>query len=118
MHAQWIFPLVLVSIGLGVTEIYAGPCAADLDKMQARIDSTLEAKAASGPFAKEGGFAGMSDQPTPRSMAAAEEKLGELSTQTVDAISHAMAEARAADSAGDKDACRSGLAQVQRLIGP
>jgi hypothetical protein len=96
----------------------AGPCSDAIDSMQARIDAKLEAKAAAGPTAKEGIAAGMSDQPTPRSIAAAEEKLGEISPQTVDAVRQGMAGARAADSAGDKSACEKALADVQRAIGP
>ena len=97
---------------------FAGPCSDAIDNMQARIDAKLEAKAAAGPTAKEGIAAGMSDQPTPRSMAAVEEKLGEISPQTVDAVGQAMARARAADSAGDKSACEQALADVERAIGP
>jgi hypothetical protein len=96
----------------------AGPCSDAIDTMQARIDAKLKAKAAAGPTAKEGVMAGMSDQPTPRSMAAVEEKLGEISPQTVEAVRQAMARARAADSAGDKSACEQALADVQRAIGP
>jgi hypothetical protein len=72
---------------------FAGPCSDAIDTMQARIDALLEAKAAAGPTAKEGIAAGMSDQPTPRSMAAVEEKLGEISPQTVDAVRQGMARA-------------------------
>jgi hypothetical protein len=96
----------------------AGPCSDAIDTMQGRIDAKLEAKAAAGPTAKEGIAAGMSDQPTPRSMAAAEEKLGEISPQTVDAVRQGMTRARAADSAGDKSTCEKALADVQRAIGP
>jgi hypothetical protein len=105
-------------VGLWISASHAGPCSGDIDKMQARIDSALERKAAGGPAAKEGAFAGMSEQPTPRSMAAAEEKLGELSPQTVDAVRRVMAKARAADSAGDGSACASALAELQRAISP
>jgi len=107
-----------MGIGLWVSASYAGPCSGDIQKMQARIDSALEGKAAAGPAGKEGAFAGMSEQPTPRSMAAAEEKLGELSRQTVDAVRRAMAKARTADSAGDSGGCANALAEVQRAIGP
>ena len=112
--------LLFVGLGIGtsVSASYAGPCSGDIDKMQARIDSALEGKAARGPAAKEGAFAGMTEQPTPRSMAAAEEKLEELSPQTVDAVRRAMAKARTADSAGDSSACVSALAEAQRAIGP
>ena len=111
-------PLVAMGIGLCVSASYAGPCAGDVEKMQARIDAALEGKAAGGPAAKKGAFAGMSKQPTPGSMAAAEQKLGELSPQTVDAVRRAMAKARAADSAGEGSACASALTEVQRTIVP
>jgi hypothetical protein len=86
--------------------------------MQARLDARLAAKAATGPSAAEGASATMHRQPTPGSIAAAEEKLGNLSSEKVGAILQAMARARAADSAGDKDACEQALADVQRVIGP
>jgi len=60
---------------------------------------------------------GMSAQPTPRSMATVEERMGEISPQTVNAIRQAMARARAADDAGDKAACEQALADVRRTLG-
>ena len=86
--------------------------------MQARIDAKLEAKAAAGPTATEGLAAGRSDQPTPGSIAAAEERLGEISPQTLEAVRQAMAQARALDSSGDKAGCEQALADVQRAVGP
>jgi hypothetical protein len=97
---------------------YAGPCADAIDAMQARIDAKLEAKAAAGPTAKEGVPAGMSVQPTPRSIAAAEEKLGEISPRQVKAMQRGMARARLADKVGDQRACKKALASVQRVLGP
>jgi hypothetical protein len=95
----------------------AGPCTDAVDAMQARIDAVLEAKAAAGPTGKEGVPAGMGVQPTPRSIAAAEEKLGDVSPQTVAAVAQGMASARTADAAGDKPACDKALADVARVIG-
>lgn len=103
---------------LSTAASYAGPCADAIDAMQARIDAKLEAKAAAGPSGKEGVPAGMSVQPTPRSIAAAEEKLGDISAQTVAAVGQGMARARAADAAGDASACEKALADVQRVVGP
>ena len=100
-----------------VSASYAGPCTDDIDKMQARIDAKLQAKAAAGPTGRQVG-ASTHVQPTPRSIAAAEEKLGEVSAETVVAVRQAMLRARAADSAGDKNACEQALADVQRAIGP
>jgi hypothetical protein len=96
---------------------FAGPCSTDIDAMQHRIDAALEAKAAGGPAGKQGAAAGLSHQPTPQSLAAAEEELGDISPATVDAMRQAMARARTADSAGDKSACEAALAEVQRLLG-
>jgi len=97
---------------------YAGPCSDQIDAMQARIDAKLEAKAASGPTAKEGVAATMNMQPTPASIAAAEEKLGDISPKKIKAIKRGMARARVADKVGDLRACRKALAAVQRVLGP
>jgi len=103
---------------LTVSAATAGPCVDAIDAMQGRIDAALEAKAAAGPTGKEGVPAGMSVQPTPRSIAAAEEKLGDISAQTVAAVGEGMARARAADAAGDASACEKALADVRRVIAP
>jgi hypothetical protein len=82
-----------------------------------KINAKLDTKAAAGPPAPASAMAGMSDQPTPRSMANVEERLGEISPQTVHAVEQAMASARVADGADDKAACEQALADVQRAIG-
>jgi hypothetical protein len=97
---------------------YAGPCSANIDAMQGRIDAKLEATAAAGPAAKEGAMAGMSNQPTPHSLAAAEVRLGEIKRVTVRSIRRAMSRARAADAAGKGRRGERELAVVQRLLGP
>jgi hypothetical protein len=102
---------------LTVSAATPGPCVDAIDAMQGRIDAALEAKAAAGPTGKEGVPAGMSVQPTPRSIAAAEEKLGDVSPQTVAAVAEGMARARTADAAGDATACDKALADVARIIG-
>jgi hypothetical protein len=118
MTASRLLVFGAITFAASISASYAGPCADEISKMQARIDAKLEAKAATGPSAREGAGAGMSHQPTPRSMAAAEERLGELSPQTVEVVRQAMLRARAADSAGDKNACAQALADAQRAIGP
>ena len=100
-----------------VSASYAGPCTDDIDKMQARIDVKAHAMAAAGPTGRQGGTS-THVQPTPRSIGAAEEKLGALPAGTVAAVRQAMLRARAADSASDKNACGEALAEVQRAIGP
>jgi hypothetical protein len=111
-----IFSAMAVAATASTT--YAGPCSDQIDAMQARIDAKLEAKAAAGPAAKQGVAAGMGIQPTPASIAAAEEKLGEISPRKVKAMKQGMARARVADKVGDLRACRKALAAVQRVLGP
>lgn len=101
-----------------ISASYGGPCSDEISNMQARIGEKLEAKAAAGPPARQGAGAGMHVQPTPRSIAAAEEKLGEVSSETIEAVRQAMLRARAADSAGDENACKQALADVRRAISP
>ncbi len=101
-----------------ISATYAGPCSAAIDATQGRIDAKLEAIAASGKFAPQGISAGMSDQPTPHSIAAAEVRLGEIKRVTVRAIRRAMSRARAADAAGKERRCARELAVAQRLLGP
>jgi hypothetical protein len=97
---------------------HAGACAAKIDAMQGRIDARLEAIAARGKAAKESTAAGMSNQPTPRSIEAAEVKLGELNQHMIRNIRRAMARARAADAGGNERRCEKELSRVQRALGP
>lgn len=107
-----------MAIAATASTTYADPCSNQIDAMQAHIDASLEAKAAAGPTAKEGVLATMNMQPTPASIAAAEEKLGDISPKKVKAIKRGMARARVADKVGDLRACRKALAAVQRVLGP
>jgi hypothetical protein len=95
---------------------HAGPCSDEIDRMQARVDALIAATAAAGPTGRESTAATMDRQPTPGSIAAAEEKLGE-GAQPERALA-ALAQARAADRAGDQSACERALADVQRVLGP
>jgi hypothetical protein len=96
----------------------AGPCSDEIYRMEARVDATLHARAGTGPTADESPEALLHRRPTPGSIAAAESRLVIASSQTVDAITQAMARAREADRAGDVDACARALADVQSAIGP
>jgi hypothetical protein len=96
---------------------YARPCSDDIAQAESRLNKRLEAIAAAGPSGPQDATAfGKHLQPTPRTVATAEEKLGELSQQKIEAIRHAMERARAADAAGDKSACRQALADVEHEL--
>jgi len=106
------------ALAASVSASYAGTCSHEIGRMLAEIDAKLEAKAAAGPSARESTAATTHRQPTPGSIAAAEAKLGDVSSQKVEVIAAAMARARKADDAGDQSACEQALADVQRAIGP
>ena len=97
---------------------YAGPCSHEIDRVMAEIDAKLDAKAAAGPSARESTAATTHRQPTPGSIAAAETRLGDVSSQKVEVVAAAMARAYKADHAGDQGACEQALADVQRALGP
>jgi hypothetical protein len=97
---------------------HAGPCSSQIEQMAVRVEARLEAQAGAGSGAAESTAARLHRQPTPRSIAAAEEALGELSGETIERVRSAMTRARAADDAGDQKACDEALAEVQRAIGP
>jgi hypothetical protein len=97
---------------------HAGSCLRDLSRTRDLVDRYLEAKAVVSPWAVETVGALVHRQPTPASVAAAEEKLGTLDPRMFQTIADAMRRARAADRAGDIDACEQALSEVQLAIGP
>ncbi len=100
----------------GTAPGHAGPCSAEIAAMQIKIDAKLNAKAAAGPAGQESAAATEHRQPTPESIAKAEEKLGDVSANQVDAVGAAMARARAADRSGDAAGCRGALADASKAL--
>jgi hypothetical protein len=94
----------------------AGSCLPQIDAMQVQIDAKLEAAAPIGREGKESAAATQSRQPTPKSIAAAEVRLGDISEKTVQAVGEAMARARKADLAGDTAGCEGALAEVRKAL--
>ena len=97
---------------------FAGPCSLEIDRLQTRIQAMLAAEAAVGPSERESTSALLHRQPTPGSIAAAEERLREVSATRARVFSEALARSRAADRAGDKKTCEQALADVLRTIAP
>jgi hypothetical protein len=93
-------------------------CAKDIDAMQARLDARLDAIAGSGRTAPQSLKADMSAQPTPSSIAKAEEKLGELDQHMVRNVRRALTRARAAEARGNTRLCERQLAAARRALGP
>jgi hypothetical protein len=108
-----------LAFAASISASWAGTCSTDIDVMVARINAALEARAGAGPGGKEQAVVGGRHiQPTPRSLAAAEEKLGDVSTETIEKIKEAVARARAADKAGDDTGCKEALLEAERAINP
>jgi hypothetical protein len=94
---------------------HAGPCENQIYQVVVAIGQRLDAAAAKGKAESESTFATTHRQPTPRTLAAAEEKAGDLSESEVKAVRQLMEEARAADAAGDLPACEKALAEVRTI---
>jgi len=105
------------ALAASMSASHAGPCSKEIDRVQAQVDARLDAIAGAGPQARESSAATMHRQPTPSSIAAAEERLDDVSAKKILAIKDAMARARAADGAGDQAACAQALADAQSALG-
>src|SRR5262245_12562601 len=105
-------PLLLacaVALAASMSASYAGPCSQEIDRTQVDVDAWLNASAAAGPAGRESTAATDHRQPTPSSIEAAEARLGDVSTQKVEAVKAAMARAVEADRAGNQSACEQAL---------
>jgi hypothetical protein len=118
MSVRRLIALSAAALISSTTALYAGPCATEIDRAMALINAKLGGLARTGPSAPQTPGAGLHRQPTPRSVAGAESKLGGLSAATMEAVEAAMDRAREADRVGNQSACDQALADAQRLIGP
>jgi hypothetical protein len=117
MRIRRCIGLCAAVLAASMSASYAGPCLEEIGATQAKIDAKLEAIAAAGPPATASAMEGPnSPQPTPRSIAGVEERMGEIRPETVQAIQQGMTRARAADTNSDKAACDQALAGVQRNL--
>jgi hypothetical protein len=101
---------------LGAAAAHAGPCTDRIYQINLDVAKLLNSAAAQGRPARQSAFATMHRQPTPGSIATAEQQAGTLSDDEVQAITEAMDEARRADEAGDQDGCEKALSDVDRLL--
>ena len=118
MTSRRLPALSAVAMVLSISSSYAGPCSDAIARMQVRVDARLAVNAAAGPAAREGVGATMHRQPTPESIARAEESLGEVSAKLAEAVGRTMTRAREADAANDKSACERALGMVEQALGP
>ena len=117
MTVRRLVAATAIVVAASMSESYAGPCAQEIDRVQAKIDARLEAKAAAGLSAPESPAATAHHQPTPESIATAGARLGDLPPERVTAAFAAMGRARDADRVGDRSACEQALSEVQSTLG-
>jgi hypothetical protein len=95
---------------------HAGPCTDRIYQADLKVEKLLDAAAANGAPAPQSSFATMHRQPTPGTVASAEEKAGDLSSAQVQAITEDLDAARDADDKGDRAACEKALNEVDRML--
>jgi hypothetical protein len=105
------------AVALLAASAHAGPCAEDLYNAGVEIGKRLDAIAARGRAGAESTFATSHHQPTPATIAGAEEKLGDISEEQARAVHEYMAAAKRADDAGDKPACENALSEARKILG-
>ena len=101
---------------LGAAPAYAGPCTDRIYQTNLQVAKLLDAAAAQGRPAPQSTFATMHRQPTPGSIASAEQQAGDLSGADVQAITEAMDVARQADDEGDRAGCEKALSEVDHVL--
>jgi hypothetical protein len=112
-HATAVAGIALI---LGAAPAHAGPCTDRIYQTDLDVAKLLDSAAAQGRPAPQSTFATMHRQPTPGSIASAEQQAGDLTADEVQAITDAMDVARHADDAGDRAGCEKALSEVDRML--
>jgi hypothetical protein len=105
-----------IALILDAAPVHAGPCTDRIYQTNLEVAKLLDAAAAQGRTAPQSAFATMHRQPTPGSIASAEQQAGDLSSADVQAITEAMDVARRADDQGDRAGCEKALSEVDRVV--
>jgi hypothetical protein len=105
-----------MAITLGAGPAYAGPCTDRIYQTDLDVAKLLNSAAAQGRPATQTAFATMHRQPTPGSVASAEQQAGDLTGEEAQAITEAMDGARRADDEGDREGCEKALSDVDRML--
>jgi hypothetical protein len=110
---------LILSVGflfLSIGQGNAGPCSEEIQSTNESGEKKLEAVAGAGRTGVESKNATMHRQPTPHSLATAEEQIGELSPADDDAFREAIGRAVKADENGDAAACQQALSDARRAL--
>jgi len=116
MIVRYAISSVGMALVLFAAPAHAGPCTDRIYQTDIAVEKLLDAAAAQGQPAAESTFATMHRQPTPRTVAGAEEKAGDLTPAQTQTILDAMEQARKADDAGDQAGCEKALGAAQSIL--
>jgi hypothetical protein len=108
--------LMGMAIVLSAEPAHAGPCTDRIYQTDLDVAKLLNSAAAQGRPATQTAFATMHRQPTPGSIASAEQQAGDLTGEEAQAITEAMDVARRTDDEGDREGCEKALNDVDRML--
>ena len=115
MNFHQLLVLGAAAIALSTSPSRASPCLYDIDRAWVDVGAKIQARIGAGRSAPQGTTALLHHQPTPSSIAAAEEQIRERWVSMEVAVT-ALARAREADRANDGSACEQAIAEAQRAI--
>jgi hypothetical protein len=113
MRNRWILALYVAGTALSTSQACAGPCTREIDREWIEVGAKIQARIGAGHSYIQGTVGLLHHQPTPSSIAAAEEKIADMWVPLETAVI-ALARAREADHANDAGTCKEALMAAQR----
>jgi hypothetical protein len=116
MNFHQLLVLGAAGIALSTLPSHASPCVHDIDRAWVDVGAKIQARIGAGRSAPQGTIGLLlHHQPTPSSIAAAEEQIRERWVSMEVAVT-ALARAREADRVNDGSACEQAITEAQRAI--
>jgi hypothetical protein len=116
MEFRELLILSAAAVTLSTQPSRANSCSEDIDRAWAQVNTKIQARSGAGRSAPESTIAFLHRQPTPSSVAAAQERLVDMWRPIETAVA-ALSRAREADRTDNRVACEEALAQARRAIG-
>jgi hypothetical protein len=115
MGNRWIPVLCVAAATLSTTPGNAGPCTHEIAREWIDVGAKIQARIGAGRSLIQGTVGLLHRQPAPSSIAAAEEKVGDMWAPLETAVK-ALARAREADHANDAGTCKVALMAAQHAF--
>jgi hypothetical protein len=116
LAALELLVLTMAAVASSTQPSRAESCSHDIDRAWVQVNAKIQARSAAGRSVPQTTIALLHRQPTPSSVAAAEETLVDVWLPVETAVA-ALSRAREADRANDTIACEEALAEVKRVTG-